>query len=308
MAHFSGDQGGGGGDPLVGLGLGVQVRESAYARYRRLGWTLLAEPIWGASLGVTGVGLSKDGLSIFVTEETPNQRRDLAKAVDGEFSLIVTGPIRASAGPGDSLGASRGARASGTFGCLVESANKAVFGLTCDHVVGDLAGQVPGDEVWAPGVAAGGSSLNRIGDFARGGGVTLSTSASNRTDAALVALDHPLRHRQSAGGAPLSGVNTSLAFGDAVSKAGATTGVTSGQFTYIVTLNIPYAAGVARFVDQLGIDGGAAPFSDSGDSGAVAYDVSGRVVGLVFASAAQSCLGFANPIGDVCAALGVSVK
>jgi hypothetical protein len=289
--------------------LGVTtVPAQAYLAYRKLSYALLADSTVYERYLVVGTAVSDSGVMAFV-EKTLTGAVDALRKLSGiEVVVREIGPIVSAAHGGDSTGAARGRQPSGTYGCLVEDHSRK-YGLSCDHVIGDLAGQALGDPVWSPGKARGGTSNSRIGVFGRGSGVVLSSSASNKVDGALITLDKPSVHPQSISGilgAP-AGVNHSISFGDTLKKFGVATGVTSGQFSYIVTMNVPYSGGRARFVDQIGIDGGGVVFADAGDSGAVVLDDSNAVVGLLFAAAPQSCLGFANPISDVEAVLGVTV-
>jgi hypothetical protein len=294
---------------------GHRVLKETYVLYRTLGYTLLADDFWHRNYLVLGVALSKSGLFLFVEKELPGllDKMQALAILDSKTSEKVVvraiGPLSTSAHGGDSTGAGTGRRESGTFGCLVADAHIPKYGITCDHVVGTLAGQTIGDAVWAPGSARGGTSKSRIGKFGRGSTVILSTQSSNRVDGALIELNTPSAHLPSINGIPgaPSGVNRALSLGDALKKSGASTGVTTGEYQYLTTFNVPYPAGQARFVDQIGIDGGGIVFADRGDSGAVVLDDSNKVAGLLFCSASQSYLGFANPIADVESELGVTV-
>jgi hypothetical protein len=287
----------------------LSVSPHDYARYRVLGRELLVSESWHEIFGLIGVALSRDGLTIFAERLEKALPEQLERSFGFMPRIRGIGPLKTAAQGGESAGAGSGRQVSGTFGCLVKDAHNAHFGLSCDHVVGTLAGQSSRDPVWAPGLKKGGSTSSQIGDYDRGSGVTLSTSASNKVDAALISLATASAHSQSVtgiSGAP-TGVNLSPSIGDKVKKSGAATGVTHGEYTYIITMNVPYHGGRARFVDQMGIDGGGTIFADEGDSGAVVLDDTDKVVGLLFAAAPQSYLGFANPIDDVFSALGVTL-
>lgn len=287
----------------------TQIPLREYLDYRRLSFAVLGDTHWYEKYLILGVAVSNLGLVVLVKGKTAGILDALRPLTRVEADVRVVGPIMATVSGGESVGAGAGRRPSGTFGCLVEDSKQTRYGLSCDHVVGALAGQASGDPVWAPARLRGGTTASRIGTFNVGSGVALSTSASNKVDGALIQLDKPSAHAQAIIGIPgaPSGTNRSLSFGDTLKKSGVVTGVTTGQFTYIVTLNVPYSTGTARFVDQIGIDGGGVVFADQGDSGAVVLDDADKVVGLQFAAAPQSYLGFANPIADVEASLGVTV-
>ena len=288
---------------------GHSISSRTYSLYRTLGHDILTDQSWCKQFQVLAVALSKAGVTVFVQRSIAFVAEKLSEFTGEKLLIREIGPILNVAAGGDSAGAGTGSHRSGTFGCLVKDTKKTLYGLSCDHVVGALAGQSGGDAVWSPGKARGGTSKSKIGEFKRGSGVVLSTSSSNRVDGALIDLDKPSAHAQSINGIPgaPTGVNRSISFGDALKKSGVATGVTSGQFSYIVTMNVPYTGGQARFVDQIGIDGGGVVFADQGDSGAVVLDDSNKVVGLLFCAAPQSCLGFANFIDEVEVELGVTV-
>jgi hypothetical protein len=292
---------------------GALVPQPFYTAYRKLSGLLLSKEQWYADFHVNAVALGGtssgvDKLEIFVEKTNEKLHAVLRDFGLGSYGIREIGPIFPIAAGGNSIGASGGQQTSGTFGCLVEDAYNKHYGLTCDHVVGILAAQKAGDAVLSPGVSRGGTLKSRIGEFLQGSGVVTSTTASNRSDAATVKLDSPSSHAKKIVGigAPI-GANRSYSLGGGAKKSGVATQVTRGQFSYIVTLNVPYGHHKARFVDQFAIDGGGVVFADSGDSGAVVLDDADAVVGLLFAAAPQSYLGFVNPITDVEAALGVVV-
>ena len=268
-------------------------------RYRLLSYSLLADPDL-AQYGVKAVAIAPDGLKLFVEEQNPSKIIDLAQRAElHPASVLAVGPNLLNARGGEQIRGFSGK--TGSFGCVVQDAQQREYGLSCDHVVGHTAGQISRDAV--------GCGAAKIGEFARGSNIVISRSASNRTDAAVFELSSPTGHTQTISGYPgaPTGVNRSLVFYDNVKKSGATTNTTTGQFMYITTMCLRYPAGVARFVDQIGIVGSGTAFSDRGDSGAVVLDHQDRVAGLVFASATRSKLGFANPISDVESELGVTI-
>ncbi|MBN1369863.1 MAG: Ig-like domain-containing protein [Dehalococcoidaceae bacterium] len=138
--------------------------------------------------------------------------------------------------------------------------------------------------------------------------ITFSRKAQNKADAAIASIDFgvgasPGEQFGESGNFFISGTTT-VAAGDAVTKSGRTTGVTTSTvYLTNASTTVDYGGGkVARFVDQIIIY---QPFSGSGDSGsAVAKD--GKFVGLVFAgSTSYSIVCKASYIID---GLGIAVE
>jgi hypothetical protein len=107
---------------------------------------------------------------------------------------------------------------------------------------------------------------------------------------------------------------TSAELGQAVQKSGRTTGHTKGIVTAIdVTVDVGYSKEcggasnqVARFENQIFIEGSSEAFSAGGDSGSLVVEdiaVNPRAVGLLFAG--SSTVTVANPIDAVLNAFGV---
>jgi hypothetical protein len=107
----------------------------------------------------------------------------------------------------------------------------------------------------------------------------------------------------STGSAPLA-----ASLGMTVGKSGRTTGLTQGRVTQIgVSVNVNFGGGrVALFRNQIAIQSvNANPFSAGGDSGSLIWHwaTGVRPVGLLFAGGGGTT--FANPIGNVLAALNI---
>ena len=105
------------------------------------------------------------------------------------------------------------------------------------------------------------------------------------------------------GSAPLA-----ASLGMIVGKSGRTTGLTQGRVTQIgVSVNVNYGGGrIALFRNQIAIQSvNANPFSAGGDSGSLIWQWAAgvRPVGLLFAGGGGTT--FANPIGNVLAALDI---
>jgi hypothetical protein len=268
--------------------------------YRLLTVALLAtEPL--PFKMVNGVALARrGGLTIFLEKKEPG----IAEAIQSRFSVSSTpqireiGPITPIAQGGDSVDTGAGSLP-GSLGGLVKDANNTRYFLTCDHVVGQLAGRNVNDPVYSGG--------SQIGNFARGGTVNMTSGAQNRIDAALISLLNPTVHSSSIRRIGRVNGTVSWSLGERVNKYGARTWQTIGDYVYQVSHRVPYGAGTALFVDQIGVASlGSSPFADAGDSGSLVFDRNGNVGGLIFASAVNSNLGFANPIDDVLQHFGVA--
>ena len=110
-------------------------------------------------------------------------------------------------------------------------------------------------------------------------------------------------------GLPMSETITAeAALGQEVQKYGRTTGLTKGKVVGINgVLEVSYAGGLARFVDQL-IVLSPVPFLASGDSGALLVtDPGRRPAGLLFASNPAGTVALANEIDHVLEAFGVRI-
>jgi hypothetical protein len=250
---------------------------------------------------VNGVALDQRGLTLLVEHD----KEDIAGRVQERFGISpairTIGPIAPIAQGGDPVDHTPASARPGTLATLVKDANKTVYFLTCDHVVGHLAGQPVGAPVY--------SGRTQIGTFARGSLVSTMSGVQNRVDAALIELTNPSAHLAAVRSiGTVRGVNSAWAFGDRLDKFGTATRLTTGDYTYKVSHLVPYSSGNALFVDQIGIDSiRPSPFAQSGDSGSLVVDKNGDAGGLLFAAAVNSNLGFANPIGDVLQVLGVSL-
>jgi hypothetical protein len=110
-------------------------------------------------------------------------------------------------------------------------------------------------------------------------------------------------------GLPISETITAeAALNQEVQKYGRTTGLTKGKVIGINgVLEVAYAGGLARFVDQL-IVMSPEPFLASGDSGALLVtDPGRRPAGLLFASNSAGTVALANEIDHVLDAFGVRI-
>ena len=282
----------------------------------------------------TAVGLRADGQAeVQLFTKSPGMR-GLPARLDGvPVSVVVTGEIRAlpavATAPkavsaaavsrtarlarpvpiGVSTG-NQGECSSGTIGARVKSGT-ATFALSNNHVYA-LENTAPvGSNVLQPGrydlnCASGSNAL--LGKLSKYVKITFSTSASNKVDAAIAAASTANLGRSTPSdgyGTPRS-TTVAAALNQVVQKYGRTTGYTSGSVVGLnATVKVEYSHGIARFVGQIMIRG-KGRFSQGGDSGSLIVDANRRPVGLLFAGSKNGYT-FANQIGQVLSALGVSV-
>jgi Trypsin-like peptidase domain len=243
--------------------------------------------------------------------------------------------------PGISIG--HAAITAGTFGCVVER-NGERFILSNNHVMANCNNARLGDQILQPGKYDGGQQrkdgIARLVEFVpivydgdpdpvipaepkprprndapSGCGHKLSFLAAkqrsirminragrNRVDCAIAKPDSP-----AAISAEILGIGRPRglgigALGMRVQKSGRTTGHTVGQIEQIdVTSRVEYDGRSATFTGQLMTSA----VSAAGDSGAVVLDMSGNVIGLLFAGSNTSTL--INPIQVVFEALDVQL-
>jgi hypothetical protein len=186
-----------------------------------------------------------------------------------------------------------------------------VYALSNNHVYALENRAAIGSNVLQPGrydlsCASGSNAL--LGKLSKFVSITFSTTASNRVDAAIAAATTTNLGRST----PSDGYGTpqattiAAALSQTVRKYGRTTGYTTGSVVGLnATVNVGYSRGTARFVGQIVIRGNG-KFSNSGDSGSLIVDANRRPVGLLFAGSSNGYT-FANPIGQVLSALGVSI-
>jgi hypothetical protein len=173
----------------------------------------------------------------------------------------------------------------------------------------------------------------RVGFLTRYVSITFSRWANNQVDAAIAQIEsHPdgevgllvdTSTPDNGYGQPRSNHLTNLELSDLfgagsfpVQKYGRTTGLTYGQVTAInATVLVSYRRGVARFVNQIMVQGPAG-FILPGDSGSLlvlhssdeddSMGMDRRPVGLLFAGNSDGTVAFANRIEDVLKALSVT--
>jgi hypothetical protein len=262
-----------------------------------------------------------------------------------QLDVVETGRMRALGGsqtqrmrpvqPGLSIGHKD--ITAGTFGCVVERNGQRLM-LSNNHVLADCNNARLGDRILQPSKYDGGKvdkdAIARLVEFVpiifdedaaaaamsaraqpQGCGKALLRTPSgkapvegynkrgrNRVDCALALPDaqHLISGEITSVGTP-RGIAVA-ALGMTIQKSGRTTGHTTGQIEQIdVTSRIDYDKRTATFTGQLL----ASATSAAGDSGSAVLDMSGRLVGLIFAGSDRVTL--INPIQDVFDALDVEL-
>jgi hypothetical protein len=191
--------------------------------------------------------------------------------------------------------------------------------LSNNHVYANENNATPGDSVLQPGTYDGGidpdiDSVDVIGTLSYFEPIIFSTDANNTIDAAI-ALSVDVNGEPLVGKAtPSNGYGTpKIATVDAslnqkVQKYGRTSELTKGTITGInATINVGYGSGVAKFVDQITVQG-IKPFIKGGDSGSLLVtDPDRNPVGLLFAGNRSGKFAVANRIDLVLTRFGVTV-
>ncbi len=192
---------------------------------------------------------------------------------------------------------------SGTIGCNVFD-NVLAEGMILSnwHVLCGRLDCTIGESIIQPGT--GGSDTGQPADeVAR----LYRTVLTSQVDAALGRLTGSrFLSRNILGRGTINGF-TAAQLGMMVTKAGRTTGVTSGVITDVsADIDIEYDDGTRNMMDQLVIEGTNA--SLPGDSGSVWADDGGRAVGLNFAGQSDGSIAFANRFENVMSALQINLS
>jgi hypothetical protein len=263
--------------------------------------------------GVRGLPASLDGVpvSVVVTGEiraipaaANAPARPLAGGVNTKSRFARPVPIGVSTG-------NAGECSAGTIGARVKSGTT-TYALSNNHVYALENHAALGSTVLQPGrydlnCAAGGAN-EFLGTLSKFVTINFSANANNRVDGAIAtASTGNLGKSTPSNGYGTPSVTTvAAALDQAVKKYGRTSGLTTGSVVGVnSTVNVGYGSGTARFVGQIMIRG-KGQFSRAGDSGSLIVDSSNRPVGLLFAGSSNGYT-FANQIGDVLSALGVSI-
>jgi hypothetical protein len=272
----------------------------------------------------TGVGLADNGRAAIRLFTTQPGIAGLPVELEGfPVEVKVTGLVMAYTEPTARqprpvpTGVSTGhpAITAGTIGARVVDVFGNVYALSNNHVYANQNDAELGDPALQPGTIDGGTApADQIGVLDSFAWIDFEGGA-NLMDAALVSTTKEMLGNSTPAddgyGTPSS--QTAAAYiQQPVQKYGRTTGLTHGQVSDLnVTLNVCYEAILwlcfkqAKFVNQIGITPGT--FSGGGDSGSliVTDDENLNPVGLLFAGGETYT--FANPIGPILQAFGVTI-
>jgi hypothetical protein len=200
----------------------------------------------------------------------------------------------------------------GTIGYFCRSTRQGddpndIFILSNNHVLADVNSGLPGDEIFQPGPADGGTSADQIAALHRFVRVRLGGDVPNRVDAAIARVLPNVGHNASICSiGSVTGTERGVEE-MRVRKHGRTTGLTDGVITdesvdSLVGMDHSNPDVVALFQGQMRIerDGGSSVFGLGGDSGSPVINKDNRrAVGLYFAGPDNGIYGLANHIGDV---------
>ncbi len=219
----------------------------------------------------------------------------------------------------------------GTFGARVKDNSGYLYALSNAHVyavegstpVGVVVASFNGDRILQPGPADTGCVLDLgndvIGTLADFEPLVFAASDCNpdnlpdpdcNTVDAAIALDSTGsvgNATPSDGYGTPSSIPAPAVLGQTVQKYGRTTSLTLGTVAGInATVDVGYDNGIARFVDQIIINGSAGAFSGPGDSGSlIVTQVGNNPVALLFAG--NSTITVGNPIDLVLARFNVTI-
>lgn len=268
-----------------------------------------------AKSGVIGTGTSADaaGRPVIVVYTERAGVANIPNAIEGIATrIVVSGKVIPYAKPGGGqlqMGTSTGNDlecASGTLGCVVVKGGVDYF-LSNNHVFARQNDASIGERIDAPGrydahpVCAQTPQCATLSQFQN-----VSFSNNNTVDCAIARPVSGLNYTAAeAGGYTPVSTTAAPSVGLAVKKTGRTSRLTHGTIEAInVTIQVQYSNGIATFVNQIQTPGN---FIRSGDSGSLMVTETGNnPVGLCFAGGSGAS--FANPIGSVLQALGVTVK
>ncbi|MDO9428569.1 MAG: hypothetical protein Q7T93_17280 [Methylobacterium sp.] len=295
------------------------------------------------TLGQDGHNRNPDALKlgIFIQHERLRSHPIVEKALGiarGEARIIFTGPIRTREAVNGNrcrplkIGGSVGHHrvTAGTLGCFCRSRTGGGIGvLSNNHILADTNKGSPGDIILQPGHSDGGRLSERtshIGTLDRHVTINNGPGTTNVVDCAFASLLNLIEYNAHEVCDPLDptrrwaigALETQVVPGDAVRKVGRTTGFTAGRIkatrvnNVVVQMSFDTGWTIARFDNQISIEGSGKPFSERGDSGAVIFTSDGRPFGLLFAGTdgtrgTAAALTYANRLDSVLAALDIEI-
>ena len=274
--------------------------------------------IVGVGYGVkvtAGSGTDEVAIRVYVRAKAP--RRVIAEAelvpslINGVATdVIPVGDLTAQFPRPVECGVSCGhfRNTAGTIGCVVTSnGSSRRFILSNWHVLTDLNGAKPGDNILEPGLLDGGDPAQPIARLTAFQPVDF-TGQPNRIDAAIAELfNTPDVDPKITTIGSISSTTVPAALYQSVRKRGRTTLHTIGMVTDLAAdVRVRYGDRVAQFNDQIAVTGFNGVFSAGGDSGSLVVDaVTRSAVGLLFAGGGNTT--FCNHIEDVLKPFRVSI-
>lgn len=246
---------------------------------------------------------------------TPGAIRFLKRATAREFDLRVTGPITPRSRPliiGATTAHTRGCWGTVGFFARRNADGREGF-VSNNHVIAREDDGVDGDDVIHPD--GGGGRPDVVGRLS--GDYPLLKGGPKRVDCAFARLVPGVDvERASLGRSEQLRSTAAPAVGPVVvGKVGQTTGRTDGRMSafMLTDVQVDYSFGAVQFQDQIEIESlTTAPFSRGGDSGSLIFTRDHQPLGLLFAGSflggtTDSGLTYANPIGEVFEALGITL-
>jgi hypothetical protein len=281
----------------------------------------------GASFKTTAGRRTRDyALRVYVRAKLPDDDIPLAQRVPAVVHLGAAGVVptdvveigevelESAAGKtveaGQSIGSLNGE--TGTIACIVAKiADPATpLILSNSHILADSGIARVGHSVIVPGGDDGGTSASVVGRLIESVPFDFSDNYNNFCDAALASIDRDIKLSNTVQGiGPILEPNAEprLAVGAKVQKTGRTSKHTTGVIedvhfrTSMFYPNVSGGFGTALFRDQVLCS----KYTESGDSGALICDCSGRAVGLHWAGTGRASI--FTPIQLVFARLAIQL-
>jgi hypothetical protein len=268
---------------------------------------------YGAKV-TNGSVLEQEALRVYVRAKTTRREAKVDDELvpeeigDVPTDVIAVGDIESYFKCGESVGHFN--ITAGTLGCLVEK-NGERYILSNNHVLADSNNASKNDEILHPGPYDGGKRpgnvVARLSEFET---LDFSATAVNAMDAAIAKLDPTAVKVAEADIVTIGKINNPPKDAPlylSVRKRGRTTQHTVGVVMDVAAdIRVRYGKNVAKFEDQIAINGINGLFSQGGDSGSLIVDaVTLEPVGLLFAGGGTQT--FASPIKPILARFQVKI-